>query len=55
MLLTVKVCERLANFRKVFFGYGYQNEPAVLGFLIIYHDAKIDRSPNPPILSIVNA
>ncbi len=27
-LLTVKVCERLANIRKVVFGYGYQNEPA---------------------------
>ncbi len=33
ILLTLKVCERLANIRKVVFGYGYQNEPAVLGNL----------------------
>ena len=41
VLLTVKVCERLANFSKKYqFGYGYQNEPAVLGtfFLrVLYH------------------
>ncbi len=29
IILTVKICEQLANFRQ--FGYGYQNEPAVLG------------------------
>jgi len=32
VLLTLKVSERLANFRKVVFGYGYQKEPAVLGW-----------------------
>ncbi len=33
VLLTLKVCERLINFGKVVFGYGYQNEPVVLGFV----------------------
>jgi len=32
VLLTLRVYERLANFGKIVFGYGYQNEPVVLGF-----------------------